>query len=242
MIDSKHTSPDAIRALYLNPKNPLQNVEDVGGLPIAVQIAIQQPLTGLGGGGGYSSGGNSGGGGQYQYSCPAVDQWTVARVPGTLRSWIYKRMQDVSKDADYLRNPMSKEREFRRVIEKQIIRNVECVSYSTFAGAESVCSYSHLVIRDREDGHGKTINQLIEEPDVSHRTVSLLEQELEDTEIRQITSVGKMDIVAITLEGIGGGIYFCGSVPEKLNATHNKPKDGNTGFGDNEPFGTGEFL
>lgn len=214
--DSSFTNPDSLRLLYLNPRNPLRDLDMDETSVASPTTPVAQPTTSVPG---------SGGGGGTPVGCPAFGQWLLERVPHTRAGIRFLLVEDLLKGHPaFLWNPIL--RTFRRVIAAVLIENVECVQYRTFAGAESIVSYTHPVIQSLIDRHGSQICDLINEPDKSHAAVSYIDYALIETQIESISAVGKRNAVKISLEGDDGDIYCCGTDPLKTNLGHNNKPGG----------------
>ena len=196
--DSIYTSPDFLRLLYLNPRNPLG--ETGGGGPVFDTVAAPPSVPPD----------------RPPIGCPAVGEYTLVQHPVfVLTQPVMVEKLRVGKD--YLWHAIANT--FQKVVGVRIIKDVECVRIKTFDGAESVVTLTDQVIQRFADLHGKQIMDLINDPDAEHGAVSCIDLKPRETTIEWIVSVGRRDAVRISLEG--GGIYASGSDPTKTTLRHN---------------------
>jgi hypothetical protein len=210
-MDSIYTNPESLRFLYRNPKNPLRDLEEENSQAAQTLVATV-PATAPGGGGGGGTGIPPGG-------CPAVGQLGIVRVPGTFDAKIAIPVQELKIGIDYLWHPIKNL--FQRIVALEILKDVECVQYRTFAGAESIVTLTDMVIQSFEDERGRQICELLGDLENSHANVSVSRFLPQEDQIEWIKQAGKHDAVRITLEGERGGIYASGTLPDKQTVRHN---------------------
>lgn len=202
--DSVYTNPDALRLLYLNPKNPLGGLEETKpdvAVPAGQTVPeIHPPPTGSG-------------------SCPALGQFILIRLDAAKGGITYKKVEEVNAGIDFAWHPVR--RTFHQIIAAEIMPEQPLAKVVTFDGAQSICSLTHPVIQDFEDTGGQQVFDLINEPDKAHKAVSIIDFEVFQTEIALISAAGTGKCVRISLED--GFIYASGTDPLKTIAAHNKP-------------------
>jgi len=224
--DSNYTNPDALRLLYTNPRNALRGLDDLAS-DIDASASIASP-TGLPPGN--ISGGalNSG----EVIGCPVFGEYVLALFPDTRRVTRPVLVENLTICKDYLWQPVTKA--FRKVLDVQIIKDVECVRLRTVDGAESRVTLTDRVIQSLADTQGRDVQSMIDEPHSIHGAVSLIDFHLYESEIEWIRSIGRQDAVRISLEGKGGDIYASGTDPLKTTLRHNalaKPGSGEPPIG-----------
>jgi hypothetical protein len=206
--DSVFTNPDALRLLYLSPKNPNRETADISAPqslvapppPIIIDPPPRDP------------------------PCPAVGQYTAALLNGTSSDVRTVQVERLRLGHDQLWDPISQT--FKRIAALSIVPGVACVRYRTLDGAESVVSIYDFVIRNFKDETGRMIAKMMQEQDEVHGSVSLIGRGVNETEIDWIADAGIQSVVKITLEGEKGGRYASGTDPRKMTMRHNnKPVD-----------------
>lgn len=218
LIDSKFTNPDELRTLYRNPRNTLKNLDDADAFAVNNLASVfQLPI-------GSSTQTDSGGLGPH---CPAVGQFTMVR--GVEQSLKPVAVQLLRVDYHYIWHPITGA--FQKVTHVDIVRDQDCVIVRTMDEAESIVSITDVLIQTLEDVTGKQIFDLINEPDVSQQAVSCINFKPLQSEIAEIVTCGKRDVVSVSLEG--NGIYASGTTPTKMTVRHNKPRE--SGGGDGGP-------
>lgn len=226
--DNNETSPMGLRALYSNPRNPLKNLPDDSPVGAALLSAVvAQPPSGLPGGGvngGGVGGGRSGGGGGGVgvgggSHCPAVGQYTWARSSDVFVPYkaIPMLVEDVKADADWLWNPIS--RTFHQVVSVKRVSDVECVCVVSMREARQIVSLTHPVIRSIDDATGVPIQEVTADGEAKPPIVSYLSGAVVPTYIKEIVSVGKCDVIEISLAD--GFIYTTGTVAAHTLLGHN---------------------
>lgn len=203
LIDSIYTDPEALRLLYLNPKNQTGATLNEGPQPInpAPYVPpVYQP-------GGY---------------CPAVGQFTIVRVPNSKHGIMPVRVEDVQRHVDYLWNPLTAS--FKPVVRAKRVADVPCLRVTTEEGVESIVSHDDPIIQAFDDDEGCPISKLLENPQGEHAVLACIDFRLRDSSIAKIEDVGLMDVIEFSL-GEGGGIYASGTVANKLTLRHNKRAD-----------------
>lgn len=225
--DTSYTNPDTLRTLYRNPANPLKDLDEE--LSATAQLLAPPPgVVGIPGTGG---GGEPGGG--LDPPCPAVFEFTCI-YDFKLHRPRFVFVQEINAGIDRIWHPIL--RKFRLVTGAEIVKGVDCVRVETFAGAGQTVSLTHPVIQSIDDDRGLSIASMLQDLEAEHHAVAQLgsRKDLVPTEISQIVSVGKLDVVRIRMEGKQGGIYASGSDPDALllghNAKNNGPGGGGGGF------------
>lgn len=211
--DSNYTNPDALRLLYLNPRNPTREATDQN-QPVTLlqQPPIIQPPPP--------------GGGQTGTGCPALTEYGLACV-GTLRPMPQPMPVRVIRKGMRLWNPIAKT--FGIVAYAEVLKDANCVFVRTFSGVECVTSIASKGIVSIDDTKGRRIYDLLTQEDERAGAVQWLmgQPNALDCTIEKIADAGKHDVMHITLEEVDGitPIYATGSTPQKMLAWHNKPRD-----------------
>lgn len=217
--DSSFTSPDAIRRLYLSPKNPLRSLEDATEAAQTQTVAqIVNTPTGQTGGG-YTGGGYGGGGSPS--GCPAATDFVLSANAKTGQI-VPKLAALLVAGADYLYNPITKTA--HRIGFLEIIEEVECVRVETTSGASQIASYTHPVIRNYRDETGESVEDLLKSADSNHGAVSYINFDLAQTDINLIEEAARRTVVKISLES--GYIYASGTNPTAMILGHNNKSSG----------------
>lgn len=216
MRDTKYTNPDSIRLLYLNPKNPLKNVDDdrlgLSLIETGPALPPSSSPSGTTGGGIGGQGGGGGGGG-----CPALGQYTLAWEDAGRGVIIPKFIDDLIVGLDKLWHPIK--RYFQEISHIRYI-DAECVYVRTFDDADQIVSLSHPEIQSLDDENGTPISDMLANLEASHKAVSCIDFGVNETEIAEIRSVGRRTVAHISL--VDGFIYACGSNPLRTVLGHNK--------------------
>lgn len=210
--DSIYTNPDALRLLYLAPKNPLKDLDEdsrsgADNAPFVPVVSgpvggpIRPPLI----------------------PCPAVGQYTAALLENTRNALKPVLVEELRLNEDMLWDAIS--RTFKKVVAKTIVHDVDGVRYRTNDGAESIVSIWDFIIRDFEDETGQMIGDILREPDAIHGNVSVIDFIARESNIAWVEDVGKISVVKITLEGEQGGRYASGTDPLKMTMRHNRKDD-----------------
>lgn len=209
--DSIYTSPDALRLLYLNPRNPLKETSDQN----APQPIVQPPPPDVP---------------VIPSHCPAMTEYILACV-GTLRPMPQPMPVRALREGMRLWNPIAKT--FGIVEYAEVSENQDCVRLCTYSGAEVLTSISSRGIVNIDDREGRYLFDLIMQKDKRDGAVQWLmgQKNALDCTIEAIADAGKADVMHIMLEKVEGQvpIYATGSRPEKMLCWHNKPVNpGNT--------------
>lgn len=200
--DSQYTNPDALRLLYLNPKNPLGGLGEANPVEAVVPVPeVPVPINPPPG-----------------QNCPALGQFILIRLSekGGIH---YKKVEEIKVFEDYAWNPLTKS--FHQIIKADIIKSQACARVRSSAGAETVCTLSEPLIQSFEDNEGTMVFDLVRNPDRSHKIIETIDFQTKESEIHSIANAGFLDVVHISLAD--GFIYTCGSDPLKTIARHNKP-------------------
>ncbi len=207
--DSLYTSPDALRAKYRNPRNALGGVEEAASNNIGTTQAVETPTAPT----------NNNYYAPSQYGCPASTEW-ILTVKN--RQFLPKQAKDIVPFEDYLFNPLT--RRFQKVIKSRLIKDVRCVSVITNEKAETICSYSHPIIRDFFDADGMEIGEMLARQIKRLTAVTWKPDVIDEAKIFWVNDAGRRDVVWISLEN--NGIYASGTDGEHFVICHNKPANG----------------
>lgn len=218
IVDSTYTDPDALRALYVNPRNALKYLNDLAAqaasstptvpvLPQPGTIVNIDPNTPIG--------------------CPLTGEWVIALKRGTISEPIAMLIDDLT-IKDKLYQPVLQE--FRQVVAIEHIPYVLGVSVHTQNGAVSRVSITDKIIQHQEDTVGMSIDRFLKkgaETVWDDGVLSLMPQnggwELVQSHIAYIITLDRRQTaIKISLEGENGDIYASGRGADKgMTVRHN---------------------
>jgi hypothetical protein len=215
--DSIYTDPDALRLLYLNPKNPLGGLTDPTGPPVTPTAPPPDPPP------------------PNPPHCPAVGEWTWKYIGSKRGNLTHVRVGSLRTRVDRLYNPITQH--FNVIDSIRFIENVPCLRVTTLDGAVQVVSFTHPVIQKLKDAVGRAAEHLMAMLEAGRvyglGAVSCIDAVANLTKVKKIERAGLRMVAEIKLRK--EHIFASGSSPDAMLCGHNKPREEGGGGGGIEP-------